>query len=84
MESAAEGVHADVNFLAGAHFAELRFFEIGGDPDVLRLADGEELFAGCNALANLYCFFSDDARDGRKNFCVRKIELGLACFGFCG
>ena len=62
------------------HFSELRFLEIGGDPDVFGLADNQQLLAGFDALADLDGFAGDDAGSGRIDFGVGEIECGLVDF----
>lgn len=52
------------------HFAELCFFEIGRNPDVIDLRDREHLFAGLHALAQFHGFFVDDAVHGSNDCCI--------------
>src|SRR5262249_18067682 len=42
-------VHRDVHLLAGAHAVELRFLEVGSDPDVRRY-DGKNCLAGLHIV----------------------------------
>ncbi len=50
------GVDADIDLLACVHFAELCFFEIGRNPNIVDLRNHEHLVAGLHALAQFYGF----------------------------
>jgi hypothetical protein len=56
----------------GRIFCELRFLEVGGDPNTLPLADDQQLLAGHHSLANLHGLAGDDAGGRRRNlWCTR-------------
>jgi hypothetical protein len=56
----------------GRNFFELRFLEVGGDPNTLPLADDQQLLAERHSLANLHGFAGDDAGGRRRNlWCTR-------------
>lgn len=56
----------------GRIFFELRFLEVGGDPNILPLADDQQLLAGLHSLANLHGSADDDAGGRRRNLlCTR-------------
>ena len=61
--------------LPGLHLLQLRFFEIGCDPEVIHGNDGQQLLSGLNALAGLHSFAADDTAHRRDDLCVTQIEL---------
>jgi hypothetical protein len=61
----------------GRIFFALRFLEVGGDPNILPLADNQQLLAGLHSLANLHGFAGDDAGGRRRIFVYER--LSVAC-----
>jgi hypothetical protein len=72
-----KGIDADIDRLVGTHFFELRFLGVGGDPNILRLVDDQQLLAGLHSLANLHGFAGDDAGGRRRIFVYER--LSVAC-----
>ena len=64
------------------HFAQLVFFEVGRDPDVVEVDDLHQLLSGRNILSDFDGAIADDPAHWRDNFCVLQIELGLVEFSF--
>src|SRR5260370_41143149 len=48
-----ERIDVHRGLLAGAHVADLRLAEVGGDPELAHLRDGEELLARLHAVAHV-------------------------------
>ena len=61
-------IDMDGHGLAGAHVAQLRFFEISGDPYVVDRHHRQQCLAGLNAMAGLHGFVADDATTGAYTF----------------
>src|SRR6267142_5455420 len=67
----AERIHFDVRCLARLHSFELRLLEVGGDPNILKLADYQKLLASLDMLPNLDSLFVHHTANRRIYFCVR-------------
>jgi len=72
---ASERVDPDGNWLPCSHSSELRFLEIGRDPDVVQRNDHKETLSWLHALAEFHRFSSNHAADRRVDFRVAEIEL---------
>jgi|SRR5271166_1007460 len=77
-------IDMDRDGFAWVHAAELCFFEVRCDPDVVDRNDREQCLAGLNAISNLDGLVSDDAANGSVNggvaevqFCHPNIGAGL-------
>ena len=62
IEYMAQGVNVDSNGLARVHAGQLRFLEIGGDPEAICLDDHEQLLAFGDACANLGAALGNNSR----------------------
>src|SRR4029077_3472007 len=74
---AAVGVDFDSDTLIGAHIAELRLFEVGGDPHVVEVDDLHEFLPGRDVLADFDGAVADYAIHRRDHFGVLQVEFRL-------
>src|SRR5579859_6206754 len=76
------GVKFDRDSLSGAHVTQLSFFEVGGNPDVVKIDDLHEFLAWSYILANFDGAIADDAAHGRNDLCVLQVQTSLVEIGF--
>ena len=69
---ARHGVDGHVHALAAVQVGQLRFLEVGGDPDVV-LHDGRQLLARLHAHARFHVALADAAGDGRQDTVVLQL-----------
>src|SRR5580698_8349047 len=75
--AAAVGIDADFYVLALAHMLELRFLEVGGNPDVVKRDERCHILADADVLADLDTLFRDNAGGRGDDRGVAEVELGL-------
>src|SRR5271165_1494958 len=73
----AVGVDFNRGLLSNFHFAKLRLFEVGRDPNVVQVDDLHEFLAGSNILPDLHRAIAHDAGDRGYDFGVLQVQLGL-------
>ena len=78
----AVGVDRNGDALSRPHFAQLVLFEIGRDPDVVKVDDLHQLLPDGNVLPDFHGAIADDSIHRRDNLCVLQIQLRLIQFGF--
>src|SRR5690348_2916846 len=66
-------VHFDIDWLAGFHVLELRFFEVGGDPNVLNIDERHECLTRLHVLPDFGGAMSDDPMYRRGDLRVLQI-----------
>ena len=64
--------------LPDAHVGELRFLEVGIDPDLVERHDRHQRRARGDALPELHGALGDEARDRRRQLGARVGQVGLA------
>ena len=74
---AAIHVDAQIDGLPDAQVAQLRFLEVGVDPDFVERANRHQVLADLNIVAGIDVAARDDAVDLRCDIAVTKIQLGL-------
>ena len=82
MEVVAVRVDGDRHGLSGAHVGELRFLEVGRDPDVVG-HEGQELLADLHVIPRLDVLRGHAAGLGGADLRVRELEPGLLDGGAC-
>jgi hypothetical protein len=72
-------VHVDVQIdgLPDAQVAQLRFLEVGVNPDFVERANRHQVLADLNIVARIDVAPRDDAVDLRDDVAVTKIQFGL-------
>ncbi len=75
--AAAVHVHIQIHRLADAQVGELRFLEIGVDPDFRQRADGHQALPGDHVVAGIHVAPGDDAVDLGHHVAIAQIQLGL-------
>ncbi len=73
----AVGVDVDGDALADLHFAQLRFFEVGGDPNVVEIDDLHQFLAGSDVLPDFDGAIADDAVHRGNDLGVLQVQCGL-------
>ena len=74
---AAIHVDAEIDRLADAQVAQLRFLEVGVDPDFVERADRHEVLADLNIVARIDVAPRDDAVDLGDDVAVTQVQFGL-------
>ena len=79
LEHMAVAIHVDIEIdrLADAQVAELRFLEVGVNPDFVQRADRHESLANLDVVARIDVAPRNDAIDLREDVAVAEIKLGL-------
>ena len=71
------------SLLFGAYVAQLCFFEICRDPQIVNLGDGEQFLSGRHVCAYFGGSLHDNARNRGRNLCIAKIEARLLHLHLC-
>ena len=79
LEDVLAAVHVDVQIdrLPDAQVAQLRFLEVGVDPDFVERANRHQVLADLDKVARIDVAPRDDAVDVRGDVAVTKIQFGL-------
>src|SRR5580765_4428779 len=75
-ELAIQPVNADRDRLPRLHPSELRFLEVGRDPDVFQRHERKEWLSWLHDLTDFDRLATDDARGWSFDLCTMLIELG--------
>jgi len=77
VEFVAVCIHVALALLPHLHLLELCLFEIGGDPEIVEVDDGDQGLPGLHNLPGLNGALADDTREWCAHSGVLEIELRL-------